>query len=94
VRVPRGYCRVHQPPRSNDDVRVWYHTPRWRQLRARFLRYHPTCPGFGPFVGCGRPTTDVDHRVPHRGDPALFWDPTNLDAYCHQCHAVKTGRGL
>ena len=22
------------------------------------------------------PATDVDHIVPHRGDQALFWDPT------------------
>ena len=34
--------------------------------------------------------TDVDHIVPHRGDPALFWDEENWQALCHSCHSKKT----
>ena len=36
--------------------------------------------------------TDVDHIVPHRGDPALFWDEDNWQALCHRHHSVKTRR--
>jgi 5-methylcytosine-specific restriction protein A len=32
----------------------------------------------------------TDHIVPHRGDPALLWDPANLQALCARCHNRKT----
>ena len=34
--------------------------------------------------------TVVDHIVPHRGDPKLFWDTDNWQALCKQCHDHKT----
>jgi 5-methylcytosine-specific restriction protein A len=36
---------------------------------------------------------DVDHIVPHRGDPKLLrhWD--NLQSLCHRHHSLKTARG-
>ena len=34
--------------------------------------------------------TDVDHIVPHRGDPVLFWDQSNWQALCHSHHSIKT----
>jgi 5-methylcytosine-specific restriction protein A len=95
-RVITGYCSDHAPSREalrpNPTARSWYRSPRWRALRGAVLRARPVCPGFQR-SDCGRPTTDVDHRVPHRGDPALFWNLANLDAYCHSCHATKTGGG-
>ena len=65
---------------------------KWQKARRRFLDAHPLC------VACqanGRPTlaTDVDHRIPHRGDQSLFWDESNWQALCHSCHSEKTGRG-
>lgn len=33
---------------------------------------------------------EVDHIVPHRGDPALMWDSDNWQALCKHCHSVKT----
>ena len=64
---------------------------KWRAARARFLFEHPLC------TTClkeGRVTeaTDVDHVIPHRGDPTLFWDETNWQALCHECHSRKTAR--
>jgi 5-methylcytosine-specific restriction protein A len=38
--------------------------------------------------------TLVDHVVPHRGDPALFWDVENWQSLCATCHARKTAAGL
>ena len=35
--------------------------------------------------------TVVDHIVPHRGDPKLFWDPDNWQTLCKRCHDKKTG---
>lgn len=40
---------------------------------------------------CGRIEGDTsklvaDHIIPHRGDPALFWDMSNLQTLTKQCH--------
>jgi len=95
--VARGYCGKHQPDREsarlNQDVRQWYRSRRWRTARALMLVSHPRCDGYGTRIPCGARTVDVDHRVPHRGDPALFWDKANLQALCHRCHSAKTGTG-
>jgi len=40
------------------------------------------------------PATVVDHIIPHRGDQKLFWDQTNWEALCKECHDKKTGSGL
>lgn len=34
----------------------------------------------------------VDHRIPHRGDPTLFWDQRNWCAMSKRCHDRKTAR--
>ena len=28
----------------------------------------------------------ADHKVPHRGNPRLFWDEANLQTLCKACH--------
>lgn len=60
---------------------------RWDKVRASFLREPENC-----FCRrCrqqGRMTvaTVVDHIVPHRGDPALFWDRSNWQPLCKPHH--------
>lgn len=56
----------------------------WRTARAAFLAEHPVC------AGCGAPATVVDHTVPHRGDPVLFWDRACWQPLCASCHGRKT----
>lgn len=58
---------------------------RWQKARETFLQHHPLC------VYCereGRITAAnvVDHKVPHRGDQALFWDQANWQPLCRSCH--------
>ena len=70
--------------------RKWYATPRWRRLRLQVLhRDGWTCRMTGvPLIGA-HPAPDspvVDHVVPHRGDPVLFWDPANLQALSKAAH--------
>ena len=58
---------------------------RWQKARATFLRQHPLCEmhqARGQVVAA----TVVDHKVPHRGDQALFWDTSNWQALCKRCH--------
>jgi hypothetical protein len=33
-----------------------------------------------------RVATVVDHRIPHNGDLALFWDENNWQAMAKECH--------
>ena len=65
--------------------------PRWRRARAAYLACHPLCV---PCKVAGRlvSATVVDHRVPHRGDPVLFWDENNWAPSCKRCHDRKTAR--
>ena len=64
---------------------------KWQQASKGFLRKHPLC------VFCerrGRTTLAevVDHVEPHQGDRALFWDRSNWQALCKECHDRKTAR--
>lgn len=59
---------------------------KWQKAREGFLRSHPLC------VMCqaeDRVTAAnvVDHKTPHRGDQALFWDRTNWQSLCATHHS-------
>ena len=56
----------------------------WRKARLGFLMTNPLC------VDCGHAATLVDHRDPHRGDPAVFWDRSRWQPMCASCHGRKT----
>lgn len=56
----------------------------WNTARKGYLIQNPIC------VMCGRPATEVDHIIPHKGDYKLFWDVTNWQSLCHECHSQKT----
>jgi 5-methylcytosine-specific restriction enzyme A len=75
----RDYSK-HRDKRSLALMR----DPAWRKARLGFLAEHPLC------ARCGAPATVVDHIVPHRGDPAIFWDRTRWQALCASCHSRKT----
>jgi 5-methylcytosine-specific restriction protein A len=95
---------VHRPPgtRSAAEVKGELdrqrpsaarrgYGPRWRRVRAAFLARHPLCAACGA-QGRVVPATVVDHVVPHRGDPVLFWDEGNWAPSCKPCHDRKTAR--
>jgi 5-methylcytosine-specific restriction protein A len=62
---------------------------RWRAARKRFLLNHPIC-GECERVGMLTAATIVDHIIPHKGDSDLFWNESNWQALCRQCHNRKT----
>jgi 5-methylcytosine-specific restriction enzyme A len=92
--APRiGYASGDEQARSRHrDAsiawRAWYKTSRWQKLRWKVLvRDLFTC----QMASCGRVEADTsklvaDHRKPHRGDEALFWDERNLQCLCKGCH--------
>jgi 5-methylcytosine-specific restriction endonuclease McrA len=74
----------------------WYNNTRWRRLRATHLSRNPLCvtclsDGIatdcsGKGVGRGKAKGYVDHKIPHRGNADLFWDPENLQTLCPTHH--------
>jgi len=80
----------HSP--VSEPWRAWYHLSRWkhpqRGLRIRVLRRDLfTC----QWPGCGRIEADTsllvaDHKIPHRGDPDLFWDEEGIWTLCKPHH--------
>ncbi len=84
--APKADVEGHS--RTAEPWRKWYSLARWKRLRqAVFLRDLYTCQR----QACGRIEGNTsllvaDHRTPHRGDPALFWDEANLQTLCKDCH--------
>ena len=74
--------------RGTQPWRAWYDSERWRKLRWSVLTEQLfTC----QWPGCGRvvvPASQAvcDHIKPHRGDPRLFWDRSNLQCLCKEHH--------
>lgn len=73
---------------AEQPHRRWYKTARWQRLAEEVKqRDIYTC----QMPGCGRVCTGkgqaiADHRNPHRGNEALFWDAGNIWCICKQCH--------
>lgn len=94
--VPHGvkYCEKHTSVHKGEDrprAAERGYDAKWRKARKRFLRKHPLCEEClrqDPPVY--REATVVDHIIPHRGNPRIFWDSSNWQALCKHHHDVKT----
>lgn len=87
------YCEVHRGLYARENAASRGYDGRWKSARRAYLRRNPLC------AECRRngkltPATVVDHIVPHRGDVRLFWDKTNWQPLCKDCHDRKTGMGM
>lgn len=85
------YCEehkeMHRADRKTSSQRGY--DSRWRRARKRFLSVHPLCEQCkknGKLIKANV----VDHVIPHRGDEVLFWDESNWQALCKNCHDSKT----
>ncbi len=104
VDVATVYCEAHQvqdkrdrdqlsdSKRSDRPYRKWYKRAAWMGRsgrRAKQLAAQPLC------VLCPdhskRLATIADHKVPHRGDYALFWFG-ELQSLCKPCHDISKQR--
>jgi 5-methylcytosine-specific restriction protein A len=75
-------------PRSPQALvyRSWYGTARWQKLRAKIKRNYIACAICRRSRFQGGVKFSVDHIRPHKGDPKLFWEETNLQLLCDPCH--------
>ena len=62
-----------------------YKSKAWYRLRHHQLTQQPLC-AYCKQLGRTVAATVVDHIKPHRGDLELFYNPTNLQSLCDQCH--------
>ncbi len=80
--------------RKEKPWRQWYATPAWRIRRAEQLHRVPWCEPCKR-QGRSRAATVANHKIPHRGDRALF-DKGELESCCKNCHdqAIQTEERL
>lgn len=79
--------------RSREQLapwRAWYRTERWQRLRLQvFLRDLYTCQRSGVLCMGKHPEPNspvANHKRPHKGDPALFWDINNIETVSKKVH--------
>jgi 5-methylcytosine-specific restriction protein A len=90
---------------DRNKARAWYGTKRWADLkRSVFVRDNYTCQRTGELCSGRYPAPNspvANHKVPHRGDPTLFWDERNIETVTKAVHdkliqaeeqAIPTGR--
>jgi 5-methylcytosine-specific restriction endonuclease McrA len=68
-----------------------YDLKRWKVLRAHQLQSHPLC-AFCQAQGIISAASVADHVIPHRNDPALFFNAGNLQSLCKRCHDAHKQR--
>lgn len=63
----------------------------WQKARERHLQAHPLC-RMCEDEGKVVPASVVDHKIPHRGDMAVFWDQGNWQSLCATHHSSHKQR--
>jgi hypothetical protein len=58
---------------------------KWQRRRRLWLLNHPLC-RYCEEQNRVTGATVVDHIIPHRGNATLFWDETNWQSLCKDCH--------
>ena len=87
------YCSFHKPSHKDDYIRrhpeyqKQYNNQRWVMYRKQYLAEHPYCINYDT---CHNLATVVDHIIDHEGDYQRFWEHTNHQPMCKQCHDKKT----
>lgn len=72
--------------RSNKTSTERGYGYRWQKARNRFLRNNPLCV-YCKAIGRVEVATVVDHIIPHKGDQLVFWDESNWQSLCSNCHS-------
>jgi len=75
---------------ADATVRSWYKSERWQELRRQvFARDLYTCQRSGELCIGKHPAPNspvANHKIPHHGDPELFWDIDNIETVTKAVH--------
>lgn len=91
----RGYCPAHQKTRpkpfenATRPNEVFYRSTRWKKLRVGVIAEQPFCEMCGGVRGL-----QVHHKIPPRGNEALFFNRENLAVVCADCHRKITAEEI
>lgn len=70
--------------------RAWYKTQRWQDLRMQaFARDGFVCQRTGTLCAGTYPAPNspvANHKLPHKGNPDLFWSLDNIETVTKQVH--------
>lgn len=72
------------------EYRRWYGWKAWKIKRLAQLRAEPLC-RYCEAMGVTSAATVVDHVIPHKGDPDLFWHG-EVQSMCKTCHDAAKAR--
>lgn len=90
VTAPQSEADRSRSRDREQSWRAWYKTSRWQKLRLVALKRDGyVCRQTGTLLIGVYPAENspvVDHRVPHHGDPVLFWDLDNLQSVSKGYH--------
>lgn len=90
ARLSRLPERVERLAEADRTMRApwhhWYKTAAWRRLRWKVLRRDLFLCQMCGVLAAAKGEAVADHKTPHRGDEALFWDENNLQCLCKTCH--------
>lgn len=105
--VDRGRCPEHarEVDRARGSRIERGYSNRWARRAKLFRDHFPLCGmrpgGLAPVMsecfneGAITLAVLVDHVVPHKGDPVLFWNELeNWQSLCARCHSRKTSAGF
>ena len=87
-----AYCSLHKRERRPDTRPNAYrrgYDSRWQKASKKYLISHPFCAECLRH-GVHKAAEVVDHIKPHKGNKKLFWDVSNWQPLCKQCHDRKT----
>lgn len=71
------------------EWRKLYNTKAWNRARLAQFSRQPLCEPCQR-LDRTRAATVVNHKIPHKGDRALFFDPDNHESSCKPCHDGPT----
>lgn len=77
----RNKARKAKHDAKRPSARQRGYNAEWDTARKAFLAVYGSC------ARCGAKATVVDHRIPHKGNDALFWDRSNWQPLCTHCHS-------
>lgn len=92
--MPARFRPAGQPTRQTQNreadhrrgsARERGYSAKWDAASAGHLRNNPLC-RYCALAEEVEPATLTDHLYPHRGDQALFWNPTYWISCCKPCH--------
>jgi 5-methylcytosine-specific restriction protein A len=76
--------RLTQYNKELEERKELYKSPRWQQLRYKFLKRYPNC------AHCSEPATVVDHVDGHGVEWRLQFWVGPYQPLCASCHGAKT----